>query len=340
MAASMQRSVWVAVSAAVLVVIGAVIFLRTSTTDSNHPAAQATSRDTAPAATPSVRATGAVPAQKPGGNAAPGSPAAPSFDVVKVDPDGNTVVAGRAAPGATVSILDGDKKLGEVTADGRGEWVFVTKDPLAAGDRQLRLEAVDPQSGTKAASPDTVAVAVAPSKSGEKSLAVLLPGDANKAAKPLQVPGAGAANGPLSLDSAEVVSGDKLALSGHAQPGATLNLYAGNQPLGTATADPRGLWSMTAPRPHLTGKYELRADQLKPDGTVALRVARAFETPADMAVPAGRRYVVKAGNSLWWIARRAYGEGTQFTVIYGANRGQIRDPNLIYPGQVFTLPKS
>jgi nucleoid-associated protein YgaU len=143
----------------------------------------------------------------------------------------------------------------------------------------------------------------------------------------------------LSLVSAEVVGGDKLVLSGHAPPGATLNLYAGDRSVGAVTADARGLWSMTSPRPKLTGPYELRVDQVKPDGTVALRVARTFETPAEIAIPAGRRYVVKAGNSLWWIARRTYGEGTQFTLIYGANRDNIRDPNKIYPGQVFTLPK-
>jgi nucleoid-associated protein YgaU len=73
---------------------------------------------------------------------------------------------------------------------------------------------------------------------------------------------------------------------------------------------------------------------------VALRVARAFDAPGEMAMPDGKRYVVKPGNSLWWIARRTYGDGVQFTVIYEANRDHIRDPNKIYPGQVFTLPKS
>src|SRR5260370_1230616 len=82
-----------------------------------------------------------------------------------------------------------------------------------------------------------VAVAVAPAKRGEKSLAVLLPGDADKAAKLLQSPGAGTASGGVSLDSAEVIGSDKLVLSGHAPPGATLNLYAGDRPLGVATAD-------------------------------------------------------------------------------------------------------
>ena len=54
----------------------------------------------------------------------------------------------------------------------------------------------------------------------------------------------------------------------------------------------------------------------------------------------GRGYTVRQGNSLWWIARQVYGEGTRYTAIFGANRDQINDPNRIYPGQQFKLPKS
>lgn len=50
------------------------------------------------------------------------------------------------------------------------------------------------------------------------------------------------------------------------------------------------------------------------------------------------KVVVQPGNSLWRIARRAYGSGAQYTVIYEANVDQIRDPDLIYPGQIFEVP--
>ena len=45
------------------------------------------------------------------------------------------------------------------------------------------------------------------------------------------------------------------------------------------------------------------------------------------------------GDNLWNIARAHYGHGTHHTVIYGANKEQIRDPDLIYPGQVLSMPK-
>ncbi|TXM96069.1 LysM peptidoglycan-binding domain-containing protein, partial [Methylobacterium sp. WL103] len=44
------------------------------------------------------------------------------------------------------------------------------------------------------------------------------------------------------------------------------------------------------------------------------------------------------GDSLWQISRRTYGAGDRYTVIYDANQQQIRNPDLIYPGQIFVLP--
>jgi nucleoid-associated protein YgaU len=48
--------------------------------------------------------------------------------------------------------------------------------------------------------------------------------------------------------------------------------------------------------------------------------------------------IVQPGNSLWRIARRLFGSGTEYVQIYGANKTLIRDPDLIYPGQVFEVP--
>ena len=48
--------------------------------------------------------------------------------------------------------------------------------------------------------------------------------------------------------------------------------------------------------------------------------------------------IVQPGNSLWRIARRLYGQGIRYTMIFVANQDQIRDPALIYPGQIFIVP--
>lgn len=56
------------------------------------------------------------------------------------------------------------------------------------------------------------------------------------------------------------------------------------------------------------------------------------------AKPKTKTYTVKSGDCLWNIAKRFYGNGAQYTKIYNANRGKIKNPNLIYPGQVLTIP--
>jgi nucleoid-associated protein YgaU len=297
----------------------------------------------APSAPPPQAGVPPPPAQAalPPANPAQPPPTVPSFDVVKVDPSGHAVIAGRAAPGAKVTVLDGDKPLGDVTADDRGEWVLVPINPIAPGERQLTLEATDPATGAKTKSTDTVALAVAPSGPGAPSngtVAVLLPSNPNQPAQALQTPNS--RGGSLSLDTAEYGQDGKLMLSGHATPGATLRLYADNQLVATVKADPNGKWSSVSPRPQVGGKIELRIDELGADGSVAQRVAEPFEPQTAAAAGPTGSYTVQPGNSLWLIARKAYGNGTQYTVIFGANKEHIRDPNLIYPGQIITVPKS
>ena len=72
----------------------------------------------------------------------------PTFDVVRVARDGNAVIAGRAEPGATVTVLDQGLPLGTVTADTNGEWVLIPQRQLDAGARELSIVA---QGGGEAA---------------------------------------------------------------------------------------------------------------------------------------------------------------------------------------------
>ena len=68
-------------------------------------------------------------------------PKPPSFDVVRVEPSGEAVIAGRAAPGSRVTVLDGKRVIGTVVADERGQWAIVVKRPLVPGAHELSLEA-------------------------------------------------------------------------------------------------------------------------------------------------------------------------------------------------------
>ena len=127
-------------------------------------------------------------------------------------------------------------------------------------------------------------------------------------------------------------------MSGQARVGNTVQIYLDNVFAGRTDVDSTGYWSLESTEIATVGDHTVRADELDPESNVVSRVEVPFRRQApDPSAQPGAITVVK-GNSLWRIARRVYGEGTMFTVIYEANRDQIKDPDLIYPGQVFTLP--
>ncbi len=258
----------------------------------------------------------------------------PSFDVVRIDAGGDAVIAGRAKPGARVTIIDGGTELGQVTADQRGEWVFLPAAPLAPGSRELKLRVVNPD-GTQADSGETVVLVVPPRGQGT---ALAIRSGRDGSSRILQGPN-NAVPGTLSLDIVDHDGKSRMTVSGRAQPKARINLYMDNRLLGSATADAEGNWRVTSSLPPAKGSHLLRADQVDAKGKVTARVETTWTRGDEPALGAGgSTVVVLQGNSLWRIARRLYGEGLAYTVIYEANKDSIKNPDLIYPGQVFSVP--
>ena len=286
------------------------------------------------------------------------TPVAPSFDVVRVAPSGNAVIAGRAAPGARVTVKDGEKDLGTTTADGRGEWVLLPSAPLVPGGRTLSLGAKLGDGPVVASEREVVLVvperqkdiAGQPAAQPSQSLALSVPRvegagpstvlQAPPAQRPAAVaqPTAGQPQGQVSVDVIDYDKAGRVVFSGKAQPEGEVRIYLDNRlvgevPSGTAP------WKMTPETEVPPGNYTLRADLLGAGGRVVARVELPFQRAAvTPEVLAGGSVVVQPGYSLWRIARRAYGGGVLYTLIYSANAEQIRDPDLIYPGQVFQLP--
>ena len=297
--------------------------------------------------------TAAAPAQPAAPSTSVAQSVVPSFDVVRINPSGDAVMAGRAAPNVTVHIFDGDREIGKVTADARGEWVFVPPGPLPPGSRELSLSA---HVGDQDIRSDQVVVlavpehgrdlAGKPTNEATQPLVVSTSRSGQGGSRVLQGPGAGA-GARLSLDLASIDSSGAVTLSGHAPPNATLQIYLDNKLLGRVVADAKGNWALS-PQEHVdVGNYTLRLDELKEDGQVAMRIELPFARGAAVAEgsggvetdPAQSHVTVKKGDSLWRIARTISGRGMAYLVIYEANKDQIRDPNLIYPGQVFQVTR-
>lgn len=89
-------------------------------------------------------------------------------------------------------------------------------------------------------------------------------------------------------------------------------------------------------REYSTKTVNVTIKQYKPP--VVVRTVTTNNTAAATPKPSGQNYTVKSGDCLWNIAKKFYGNGSKYTIIYNANKSKIRNPNLIYPNQVLWIP--
>jgi len=229
-----------------------------------------------------------------------------------------------------------------------GEWVIVPAQPLTPGSTNLSISQRTPD-GNLIKSDKLVVVVVpegaesdpAKGQAGAKTpLAVLIPREGDGTSRVLQEPepGPGVGTDSLRLQVIDYDEAGNLTLGGKGKADALLRAYLDNALIGEATVPRDGNWRLRPSRSVAPGTYRLRIDQII-GGKVAHRIELPFSRSEAIAkLPGDKLVIVQPGNSLWRIARRSYGEGLLFTVIYEANRDQIRDADLIYPGQVFAVP--
>ena len=397
-----------------------------------QPAAPVVAVETPPAteqAADAVTAVEQTAAQAAAPQAAPDSavveaapaPIAPKLDVVRVDAEGNAVIAGQAAPGATVVLrLDGET-LDTVTADSAGNFVAmlaidpsdlarvlsleamgadgtsvagaesVLIAPFAAQVAQIAADiaatetvapdaqssqavtaettATDPQTSV-AATAEVAASADAPAvvETAQTDQVVIAQAEVASAAQTADATDAAAPQAPAVLiagqDGIRVAQGaeaqagtnvqldaityddqGEVTLAGRGPADAELRFTLDDEAVGRATIDAGGQWSIPLSDVP-AGTYTLRIEQLGANGGVAATVQTPFlrEDPARirdnpmLAEPGSSVITVQRGFTLWGIAEANFGNGILYVQIFQENRADIRDPDLIFPGQIFALP--
>ena len=268
----------------------------------------------------------------------------PAFDVVRVGPSGNSVIAGRAVPGSTVIIKDDGKSLGKITADKRGEWVFLSESPLPSGTRKLSLEMIL-ENGDRLFSNENV-ILVVPDK--EKDIAesdtkysniIALKIPKNEGSSTLLQSPSGQRPKGLSIETIDYGDTASMVIKGKADADALINIYLEDNFIGQANTNKQGIWQLRPNKKIAPGLYSLRADQVDENGKVIDRISIPFSRAEPMTNMQTKPFVtVQPGNSLWRLAYKAYGKGMRYTTIFQANKDQIKDPDLIYPGQIFAMP--
>lgn len=231
----------------------------------------------------------------------------------------------------------------------------VARAAPAASDRTATAGGLPPADTQRDASPEPAVTESSPETAVQRTG----PGEDVPAGPPPDGPqrdGAPDERQPdVAIETVEAEDTGRLQITGRSDPGSSVRAYAGGKPVGDARADETGRWEIRGERPLGPGRYPIRADRLdEEDGRPTARAEVTFDRGSGeetviglMPVPTSRafaddagarRLIVQRGDSLWRISRRIYGDGLRFTIIYQANDGQIRDPDLIYPGQIFALP--
>lgn len=339
------------------------------------------------------------------------APTLPQFDTVRVEPSGDTVVAGHGQPNAQVALLANGNPIANEDSDGAGNFVIIPT-PLAPGNYDLRLRSERPGKPPRIS---TQVVTVSVPAKGQKNLVVAVaePGKPTKIIADTAAPAAPVPNMPsspsapgamqkpsVSFKTAEVDRDGFYATGLATPPGEPLRIYLNGTRIADLRAAADSHWSLTIKRGLAPGHYALRADALDAAQKVVARAEVGFDVPllvaaaepgstpkqqigsppaaetapaapsmsaapsaaAPSAVPANPPPIREAeapppgasandavvpridtatvihGDSLWRISRKIFGHGIRYTLIYEANASQIRDPNLIYPGQVFVVP--
>lgn len=148
--------------------------------------------------------------------------------------------------------------------------------------------------------------------------------------------------GNVVIDTVGYNAEGAVALGGRStQAGAELQIYLDNQPILRTRPAEDGTWQAQLEGIE-RGTYRLRVDELDAAAQVTSRAEIPFQrvTPEIARTASGpQAVIVQPGNTLWAMSRDQFGQGERFMRIFDANRDQIRDPDLIFPGQVFVLPQ-
>lgn len=175
----------------------------------------------------------------------------------------------------------------------------------------------------------------------------------------------------IAVEAVEI-DGNSVFVAGHAKGGQSVNILANEKLLGTATISPEGRYLLQTQQPLAVGDYIIRADLMDASGKIlaTARVPFRREAGDNVSAVASRfgevpaqntgqnsqttenattgqplekaegSVIIRKGDNLWTISKRTYGNGLRYTTIYLANSDQIKNPDLIWPGQVFVMPKT
>ena len=308
-------------------------------------------------------------------NATPTAPL--TIDLARVKPDGAAVFAGTAAPNAKIRIFEGDILLGETIANANGEWVIVLEKSLAAGQHLISV-AMERSDGTTEMADRSLAVEIYPDTE-TKPLVALLPETASEVPVLIQSPDdvdtakpATAASEATMADAAKADAAmpettdaapansqaksqiaalapsaivwrdaSRILISGTSRGGIRVTVNDAEGQFGEALVLADGAWQVAGSLDMDIAVNQLRFALFDDSNQITARYNLPIKA-RDLAKgqDGSPLVVVNKGDMLWRIAYHQLGEGVKYVDIVRRNKHDIANPDLIYPKQIFAVPKS
>ena len=274
------------------------------------------------------------------------------LEVIRVRPDGSLVIAGKGLPNSKIEIISGSTVIATTQSDNIGEFVAVPDKQLKSGEYLLAFRQT-----TKANKISIANEAVAINVTGGPNdipIVAIIDSEGKLGARVIQAPGLIEKETKSKFDKDNDISikilptisilaitydikVGQLILSGIASGGAQVNAgFSGKETSSTKILN--NSWSLTIPGKLISGKQKVFAVIIGKDGKIlsknSINITGSIIKDAN-----GKTFVVvQKGDALWNIAYNRLGLGIRYTDIVELNKEKIKNPNLIYPKQLFILP--
>ena len=277
-------------------------------------------------------------------------------DIVRVDESGIAVIAGTAEPSTTIEAKIGNQTVGttEVSKDGgfviSGEISSSTEPQelkvITKADEVVKQDEEDTIIDNRDWVYETRSFVILPGIINEKNsqneqnekLDEIIIVEVKKQDLVIKEETKNITVEKLTLDRIKYSENGTAILFGRARNEMNVLVYLDNNFQTKTTPGLDGGWKVDLGIVE-PGIYKLRIDETTNNGEVKFRIETPFKQEAKDLLDKmfTKAITVQPGNSLWRIARRIYGRGIMYLDIYKKNDHLIKDPNLIYPGQVFSL---
>ncbi|MCY3725504.1 MAG: LysM peptidoglycan-binding domain-containing protein [Rhodobacteraceae bacterium] len=268
----------------------------------------------------------------------------PTFDVANFSRDGASVIAGRSSPEIQVRVLANSISVAEETTTPSGEFTAIFSLELSPEPIEIKLAAVSPIDGSLVYSRETLFAILLEDQEGSGADKI----EQIQIAELEEGIVVSSPDNELLLEVVTYEDSGEISLSGSGDPNNEARILLDGNLIQSEDITEEGKWTAELSEVE-PGDYFLTIDEVGDEGNVIEKVETPLRIePPEQAMEAQEKIqenpklatlvTVQKGFTLWGISRRNYGLGRLYVRIYNANKDQIDDPDLIYPGQIFVVP--